>query len=89
MTILESGTIRSASLVDEHTGTGTIAVDTTNGDHDKFQHYFHKKAISDNLFTGKPMKALCGRIVAKQTDPKGRTICQECKDILDERYPAE
>jgi hypothetical protein len=55
----------------------------TNGDHDRFQHWFTKKAISDNLMDGKPMVALCGRVVLKQTDPKGRTVCSECQDIYD------
>lgn len=59
-----------------------IAV-TDDGDHDKFQHYFPKWAIDANLLEGKPMKAMCGKIVKSQVDPKGRTICQTCQEIYD------
>jgi Protein of unknown function (DUF3039) len=56
---------------------------TNDGDHDKFQHYFAKKDIEANLMTGKPMKALCGKVVAQQSDPHGRTVCPTCKDIFE------
>lgn len=56
---------------------------TDDGDHDKFQHYFWKSAIEANLLTGKPMVALCGKIVSRQVDPKGRTVCQKCEDELE------
>jgi len=59
----------------------------TDGDHDKFQHYFRKSAIDENLMTGKPMVALCGKIVARQSDPHGRTVCQQCKDELEKLQP--
>jgi PhoPQ-activated pathogenicity-related protein len=65
-----------------------IAV-TDDGDHDRFQHYFHKAAINENLMSGKPMKALCGAVVKQQVDPQGRTICGTCKDILDEVFGKE
>ena len=60
---------------------------TDDGDHDKFQHYFRKRDISNNLMTGKPMVALCGKIIARQVDPKGRTVCQKCKDELEKLQP--
>lgn len=60
---------------------------TDDGDHDKFQHYFRKSAIDENLMTGKPMVALCGKIVARQSDPHGRTVCQQCKDELEKLQP--
>lgn len=53
------------------------------GDHDRFQHYFYKKDINENLLTGKPMRALCGKVVAQQVDPKGRTVCPECQEMMD------
>lgn len=56
---------------------------TNDGDHDKFQHYFAKKDVDENLMSGKPMRALCGKIVAQQSDPLGRTVCQTCKDIFE------
>lgn len=52
-----------------------------DGDHDRFQHYFSKKDISDNLLEGKPMTALCGKIVKQQVDPAGRTVCGTCKSV--------
>lgn len=61
----------------------TITVDSNTGDHDKFQHYFRKADIEANLFEGKPMRALCGKVVAQQVDPFGRTICAECQEIMD------
>lgn len=60
---------------------------TDEGDHDKFSHYFSKKSINDNLMSGKPMVALCGKIVARQSDPHGRTVCQACKDELEKLQP--
>lgn len=59
-------------------------VTTTNdGDHDKFQHYFSKKDIDANLLGGKPMVALCGKVVYQQVDPKGRTICPSCIEVYE------
>lgn len=69
----------SSTVLDEETTTVTINVNN-DGDHDKFQHYFSKKDISDNILFGTPMHALCGKTVYQQVDPKGRTICPECKD---------
>lgn len=56
---------------------------TNDGDHDRFQHYFSKEAISANLLDGIPMRALCGKVVKQQVDPKGRTICPTCIDMME------
>ena len=58
-------------------------VDTTDGRHDAFQHYFNRKAIEDNIMDGKPMKALCGKIKdgGSQIDPAGLPICPTCTEI--------
>ena len=56
---------------------------SNDGDHDRFQHYFRKDDIEANLLDGKPMKALCGKVVARQVDPLGRTICPECNYIYE------
>lgn len=58
-------------------------VHTNDGDHDKFQHYFAKTAIDENLMSGKPMRALCGKVVEQQVDPLGRTVCPTCKNIFE------
>jgi phosphomannomutase len=54
-----------------------------DGDHDRFQHYFSKKDIENNIFFGKPMKALCGKVLERQVDPKGRPVCDTCKYIYE------
>ena len=51
---------------------------SNTGDHDRFQHYFHRRDIAANFLEGKPMRALCGKVVKQQVDPQGRTICDEC-----------
>lgn len=68
----------SSSVLDEE--KVTISKD---GDHDRFQHYFKKKDISDNLLEGKPMTALCGKTVTQQVDPAGRTVCTTCKAVVE------
>ena len=59
----------------------------TDGGQNKFQHYFHRSSIDENLMTGRPMVALCGKIVARQSDPNGRAVCQKCKDELEKLQP--
>lgn len=56
---------------------------TNDGDHDRYQHYFRKSDIDKNLLEGTPMRALCGKIVAQQVDPQGRTVCPTCKDLYE------
>lgn len=56
---------------------------TDDGDHDRFQHYFLKKEIDANLWDGTPMTALCGKVVAQQVDPQGRTVCGTCLDVYE------
>lgn len=56
---------------------------TSDGDHDRFQHYFSRKDINNNLEYGTPMTALCGKVVEQQVDPFGRAVCQSCHEIMD------
>jgi hypothetical protein len=60
-------------------------VTTTNdGDHDKYAHYFAKWQLEANLLDGKPMTAVCGKVVeGRHVDPNGRTICPTCKEIYE------
>lgn len=53
------------------------------GDHDRFQHYFQKKDLDANIFHGTPMTALCGKVLYRQVDPKGRPICDTCKYLYE------
>lgn len=62
-----------------------VVVDITDeGDHDRFQHYFNKKAIMENAINGTPMTAVCGKVLYRQVDPKGRPVCDTCKYLYEE-----
>lgn len=56
---------------------------TNNGNHDKFAHHFYKKDLDANIFHGTPMRALCGKVLTQQSDPKGLQVCPECQDWMD------
>lgn len=64
--------------------TQKVKSPTNDGNHDRFQHYFRKSEIDENLMTGKEMTALCGKKVKSQIDPKGLTICHQCQTLMDE-----
>jgi len=61
----------------------TTPARTDDGDHDRFQHYFFKEDIDRNMFEGTPMTACCGKVVVKQVDPKGRTVCPACAEFME------
>ena len=72
------------------TGSG-IQLDTITettpvepGDHDKFAHYAPKDKITEALINGTPIMALCGKVWIPSRDPKGFSICPECKEIFSE-----
>lgn len=72
-----------SQMLDEDVQVIELPVDVNDGDHDRFQHYFSKADINKNLMHGVPMRALCGKIVTEQVDPKGRTVCETCKYELE------
>lgn len=63
--------------------TERVLKHTDDGDHDRFQHYFLKKDIEANIFDGRPMTALCGKVVPQQVDPQGRTVCSTCTELME------
>ena len=53
------------------------------GDHDRFSHYVKKEAILESAVTGKPVKALCGKVWVPGRDPEKFPVCPDCKKIYD------
>jgi hypothetical protein len=56
---------------------------TEDGDHDRFSHYVQKEKIVESAVTGKPVRALCGKVWVPGRDPEKFPICPDCKKIYD------
>jgi hypothetical protein len=54
------------------------------GDHDLFAHYVRKEKIVESAVTGKPVRALCGKVWVPGRDPEKFPICPDCKKIYDQ-----
>jgi len=54
------------------------------GDHDRFSHYVRKEAILESAVTGKPVRALCGKVWVPGRDPEKFPICPDCKRIYEQ-----
>ena len=54
-----------------------------DGDHDRFAHYVQKDKILESAVTGKPVKALCGKVWIPGRDPEKFPICPDCKKIYE------
>ena len=54
-----------------------------DGDHDRFSHYVQKEKILESAMSGKPVKALCGKVWVPGRDPQKFPICPDCKKIYD------
>ncbi len=54
---------------------------TEDGDHDRFAHYVQKDKIVESAVTGKPVRALCGKIWVPGRDPSKFPVCPDCKKI--------
>jgi hypothetical protein len=54
------------------------------GDHERFSHYVKKEQILESAMTGKPVKALCGKMWTPGRDPEKFPICPTCKEIYEE-----
>lgn len=59
----------------------TLEIDTENGDHDRFRHAFKNADVDEAVFTGKPAKALCGKVAIPMNATEGIPICPTCKEI--------
>ncbi len=62
--------------------TTPAPVMTEPGDHDRFKHYVHKKALEQAILDGEPAVALCGKRWVPQRDPDRYPICMTCKEIF-------
>lgn len=54
-----------------------------DGDKDRFSHYVPKNLIMESAMTGKPVRALCGKMWAPSRDPEKFPTCPDCKEIYD------
>jgi hypothetical protein len=59
-------------------------ITTDGGDHERFSHYANKNEITESLVTGKPIRALCGKVWTPSRDPKKFPLCPTCKEIFDQ-----
>lgn len=53
------------------------------GDHERFSHYVKKEQILESALSGKPVKALCGKMWTPGRDPEKFPICPTCKEIYE------
>ena len=53
------------------------------GDHERFSHYVKKEQILESAITGKPVKALCGKLWTPGRDPEKFPVCPSCKEIYE------
>jgi hypothetical protein len=53
------------------------------GDHERFSHYVKKEQILESAMTGKPVKALCGKMWTPNRDPEKFPVCPTCKEIYE------
>lgn len=78
----------------ELTGGGTDVLDreleellTTEqveeGDHEQFSHYAPKNKIMESALSGKPLRALCGKLWTPSRDPEKFPVCPTCKEIYE------
>ena len=57
------------------------------GDHERFSHYVKKDKILESALTGKPVKALCGKLWTPGRDPEKFPVCPTCKEIYEKLKP--
>mgnify|MGYP003461630425 FL=1 len=78
----------------DHTGGGTDALDRElekllngemldEGDHERFPHYAPKNKIVESAVTGKPIRALCGKLWVPSRDPEKFPVCPTCKEVFE------
>jgi len=78
----------------DHTGGGTDVLDRElekllngemleEGDHERFSHYAPKDKIVESAVTGKPIRALCGKLWVPSRDPEKFPVCPTCKEVFE------
>jgi hypothetical protein len=53
------------------------------GDHERFSHYVPKDKVIESALTGKPVRALCGKLWTPGRDPEKFPVCPTCKEIYE------
>lgn len=56
---------------------------TEPGDDEKFAHYVRKNDQMDSAISGKPIRALCGKLWTPTRDPEKFPVCPECKEVYE------
>lgn len=84
MTPLEAPGLSGDTLVEERTDHSG-----EDGDHERFAHYVQKSKVVESAVTGKPIRALCGKIWVPNRDPSKFPICPDCKKIHDGLPPGK
>lgn len=51
------------------------------GDQERFSHYVKKDEILESAVTGRPVRAICGKVWVPSRDPDRFPICPQCKEI--------
>ena len=78
----------------DHTGGSTDTLDreleellnkelVEEGDHERFAHYAPKNKIMESALSGKPVRALCGKLWTPSRDPEKFPVCPTCKEIYE------
>lgn len=57
------------------------------GDHERFSHYVPKNKIMESALTGKPVRALCGKLWTPGRDPEKFPVCPTCKEVYEKLKP--
>jgi Protein of unknown function (DUF3039) len=57
------------------------------GDHERFSHYVPKDKILESALTGKPVRALCGKLWTPGRDPEKFPVCPTCKEVYEKMKP--
>jgi len=83
-TPLESPGLSGDTLLEERTEHSL-----DDGDHERFAHYVQKSKIVESAVTGKPIRALCGKVWVPNRDPSKFPICPDCKKIHDGLPPGK
>lgn len=71
-----------STLIDERVEE-EVTYTYEDGDHERFAHYVPKDRIMESAVTGKPVRALCGKVWVPSRDPERFPVCPLCKEIYD------
>jgi hypothetical protein len=70
----------STTLLDNET---IVTTSIEEGDHDRFAHYFSKKALELVFLEGASATAICGAVTVPLRDVKKYPVCPTCKEVYD------